>query len=269
MGKFEELINKQSYDFEDLAAIMKILMSPQGCPWDRAQTHESICINAIEEAYEVVDAVQAGGKPQLIEELGDLLLQSVFHGMIAERDNEFYLQDVLNSLCKKLIFRHKHVFGDIEVSDAHDALAKWDKAKALEKTFTTVTQDMRALPKVFPQLLRAQKVQKKAAKVGFDFTGTDQAFEKVDEEIGELKEAIKAKDMKNAFEELGDCFFSLVNIARFIGADSEMALKASTEKFIHRFELTEKEVIDSGKSFDRFTLEELDKFYRNAKGKKL
>ena len=263
----QELKAKDNYTFDDLIKIMKVLMSPKGCPWDRVQTHESIRINAIEEAYEVVDAIDQKDKTKIIEELGDYLLQSIFHCTIAERDKEFTLQDVLNTLCQKLVFRHTHVFSDEKAQDDKVALQNWNNAKAIEKSLKTVTQDIKELPKYFPQLLRAQKVQKKAASVGFDFDNINQMVEKLDEEVAELKAELKEGNIQNAKNELGDCLFSLVNISRKLKADSELCLKKSTDKFINRFEQVEKAVKISGQDFSKFSLQELDDFYKKAKEK--
>ncbi|HEY8419961.1 MAG TPA: nucleoside triphosphate pyrophosphohydrolase [Clostridia bacterium] len=261
----EVLKNKQEYSFEDLIDIMKILMGPDGCPWDKAQTHQSIRMNAIEEAYEVVDAIDQNDKKKMVEELGDLLLQSIFHCMIAERDSEFTLKEVIDALCKKLIFRHQHVFGEVKAQNAAEALSTWNSAKAEEKHLKTVTQDMKELPKHFPELLRAQKVQKKAASVGFDFETIEHSMQKTDEEIAELKAELKSGNIEKAKKELGDCLFSLVNMARMLKADAELCLKATTDKFINRFEQIENAVIKSGKPFSQYTLEELDKIYDQAK----
>mgnify|MGYP001260578423 CR=1 FL=1 len=261
----EQLKSKQEYDFDDLIQIMKILMSPDGCPWDRVQTHQSIRINAIEEAYEVVDAIDQNDKHKMIEELGDLLLQSIFHCMIAERDNEFGLKDVINTLCKKLVFRHQHVFDDAKAQDAAQALSTWNNAKAKEKHLKSITQDMKELPKHFPELLRAQKVQKKAASVGFDFETIEQSIQKTDEEIAELKAEIQNGNIERAQKELGDCLFSLVNTARMLKADAELCLKQTTDKFINRFDQIEKAVVKSGKPFEQYTLEQLDEIYNKAK----
>lgn len=263
----EELKDKKDYTFDDLIKIMKILMSPQGCPWDRVQTHQSIRINAIEEAYEVVDAIDKNDKTKIIEELGDMLLQAIFHCAIAERDGEFELKDVINTLCQKLVFRHTHVFSNQKAQDDKEALSNWNNAKAVEKSIKTVTQDINELPKYFPELLRAQKVQKKAASVGFDFENVDQMLNKVDEEIAELKAEIKSGNTQKAADELGDCLFALVNISRKIKADSELCLKKSTDKFINRFAQVEKSVIESGKDFSAYTLEQLDEIYKKAKQK--
>jgi tetrapyrrole methylase family protein/MazG family protein len=261
----EVLKNKRGFDFNDLIEIMKILMGPDGCPWDKAQTHQSIRINAIEEAYEVADAIDQNDKQKMVEELGDLLLQSIFHCMIAERDAEFTLKDVIDALCKKLIYRHQHVFGEVKAQNADQALSAWNSAKAEEKHLKTVTQDMKELPKHFPELLRAQKVQKKAASVGFDFETIEQSMQKTDEEIAELKAELKSGNIEKAKKELGDCLFSLVNTARMLKADAELCLKATTDKFINRFEQIEDAVIKSGKPFSQYTLEELDKIYDKAK----
>lgn len=263
----EQLKDKQNYSFDDLIKIMKVLMSKEGCPWDRVQTHESIRINAIEEAYEVVDAIDQKDKSKIIEELGDMMLQSVFHCVIAERDKEFELQDVINTLCQKLVFRHTHVFSDTKAQDDKQALSNWNNAKAVEKSIKSVTQDIKELPKYFPELLRAQKVQKKAASVGFDFENIDQMVQKLDEEIVELKAEIKSGNSKNAADELGDCIFCLVNISRKLKADSELCLKSSTDKFIKRFEQVENAVIKSGKDFSQYSLQELEDIYQKAKAK--
>lgn len=261
-------INKKDrYDMDDLINIMHILTGENGCQWDKVQTHQSIRINAIEEAYEVVDAIDKNDKEALIEELGDLLLQSVFHCIIAENDGEFTLSDVLTRLCQKLIYRHQHIFGDVVATNAAEALASWESAKAKEKSQASASDAIAAVPKGFPALLRAEKVQKRAAKVGFDFENISQAMDKVDEEIAELKAEIKNNNKEAAKKELGDCLFSLVNVARFLGGESELLLKETTDKFANRFCEVESAVKNSGKGFAEYTLDELEEFYQQGKAK--
>lgn len=256
------ILDKKHFTFDDFADIVRFLRSPEGCPWDRAQTHDSIEINAIEEVYELVDAVKSGSPEKMTEEAGDVILQSVLHSVIAEEKGEFTLQDVIDGECVKLITRHSHIFGGDEANDAATALKHWEKNKYTEKKLESAGQRVGDVPAALPALLRAQKVQKRAAKFGMDFTSTEQVYEKLNEEIGEVR---KASGEDNLKEEIGDLFFTAVNLARVLGVDAETALAASTEKFISRFLAAEKLIEADGKDFDELTPEEVDGYYNAAK----
>lgn len=250
------LKDKARYSTADLLRIMDKLMGEGGCPWDRAQTHESIRINALEEAYEVIDAIDRRDPENLREECGDLLLQAVFHAYISKKNGGFDYTDMIDALCKKLISRHRHLFGAADMpADAEGALAVWEQSKKLEKQFETVGEEMSGLPAAFPQLLRAYKIQKKAAKEGFDFKSAEEALDKAQEELNELRTAVA--EGKNIPMELGDCLFSLVNVSRFVRCDPELALKESADKFIRRFTYVEKKAREGG-GIKSFTQEQLD-----------
>lgn len=257
------LADKARYNTADLLHVMDILMGEGGCPWDRAQTHESIRINALEEAYELIEAIDRGDAENLREECGDLLLQAVFHAYISDKNGGFDYSDMIDSLCKKLISRHRHLFGAVEMpADAGGALEVWEQSKKLEKKFDSIGEEMSGLPRVFPQLLRALKVQKKAAKAGLDFSSKEEAYDKVLEELCELKEAIAQG--RGVSVELGDCLFSLVNVARFTDCDPELSLKLSTDKFIRRFSYVE-QAADAGGGIKNFTPGQLDFLFEEYK----
>ena len=257
---------KEKYDIEDLLGIMHILRSPGGCPWDIEQTHLSISRNLIEEAYEVLDAIDSGDSENLCEELGDLLLQIVFHIEIENAGAEgesggFSFEDVCDGVCKKLITRHPHVFGDKAASTADEVLRNWDAIKRESKA-QTYTDTLTGVPRSFPALMRAAKLQKRAARAGFDWDSADGPMDKLYEELGELKEAVGHDDVA---EELGDLLFSAVNLSRFVGADAERALAAACDKFISRFALCEQMATDRGIDMSRATLEQLDALWDEAK----
>lgn len=257
------LKDKARYNTADLLRVMDKLMGEGGCPWDRAQTHETIRTNALEEAYEVIDAIDRRDNVNLREECGDLLLQAVFHAYISDKNGGFDYSDMIDALCKKLISRHRHLFGAVDMpADADGALDVWEQSKKLEKKFETVGEEMSGLPAVFPQLLRAHKIQKKAAKEGFDFSSVEEALGKAQEELDELRAAIS--DGKNVSMELGDCLFSLVNVSRFVRCDPELALKESADKFIRRFTYVEQRAREGG-GFKNFTQEQLDFLFNEYK----
>ena len=235
-----EFIRKQNYKVDDLIEIMRLLRSENGCPWDREQTHPSIRKNLIEEAYEVCDAIDRQDKELLCEELGDVLLQVVFHSRIAQEAGQFGIDDVADGICKKLIIRHPHIFADLSVADSDEVLDNWDEIKKREKGQQTATETLHSVPAVLPALMRSQKVQKRAAKTGFDYPDVLMAIEDLEKEIAELKEVIAGKDKAGYTEELGDVIFSAVNVARFLKVDAEESLTRSCEKFINRFEQVEK-----------------------------
>lgn len=256
---------KESYKIADLQRIMEILRSENGCPWDREQDHKSIRLNILEEAYEVADAIDNADDAALCEELGDVLLQIVFHARMAEEDGRFDFDAVADGICKKLILRHPHVFGDTKVNGTEQVLDNWDKIKQVEKHQSTATDTLKSVPNAFPALLRAQKVQKRAAKVGFDWRDVDGALAKIPEEAQEVREAIAAGDADHIAEELGDLLFAVVNTARFAGVDAEDALQRATNKFINRFAKTEQLAIARGIDMPSTPIEELDKLWDEVK----
>ncbi len=256
---------KEHYDVNDLIDIVEILRSPGGCPWDREQDHKSIRRDFLEETYEVIEAINKEDRDGLLEELGDVLLQVVFHAQIEREKNSFDLNDVADGVCKKMIERHPHVFGNVNAETSEQVLDNWDAIKKQTKSQKTQTESMLSIPREFPALMRADKVQKKAAKVGFDWTSVDGALDKVSEELNELKEAITMGVVDNAFEELGDLLFSVVNVSRFISVDSEEALTNATDKFIDRFSKVEKMAEEKGINMKETELDELDKLWDEAK----
>jgi tetrapyrrole methylase family protein/MazG family protein len=251
---------KNKYDLRDLEWIISALRGEGGCPWDREQTHESLRRNILEESCEVIEAIDEKSPEHLREELGDVLMQIVFHADIEKDAGNFTLDDVADEVCKKLIYRHPHVFGDVTVSGTDEVLSNWDELKKKEKHQETVTDSMNAVAKSLPALWRAEKVQKKAAKVGFDFPDVQEALFKLQEEAGELREAIA--EGTNVQEELGDLLFSAVNVARFVKADPEAALNGSTDKFIKRFDFVER---SAGENLSKMSLNELDNLYNEGK----
>ncbi len=252
---------KSRYDINDLIDIVEILRSPGGCPWDREQDHKSIRRDFLEETYEVIEAINKDDKDLLLEELGDVLLQVVFHTQIEREKGAFELSDVADGICKKMIERHPHVFGDVNAETSEQVLENWDVIKKRTKQQKTQTESMLSIPREFPALMRADKVQKKASKVGFDWDSADGAFDKVSEELNELKEAYSSGNQQNIHEELGDLLFSVVNVSRFVKVDSEEALTNSTDKFIDRFSKVEKMAEKQGLDMKNTDLATLDKLW--------
>lgn len=255
----------KQYTIEDLLKIMEQLRGENGCPWDRVQTHESIKKSMIEEAYEAIDAFDSGDDKAFANELGDVLLQVVFHAQIAKERGAFDFNDCLNEICTKLISRHTHVFGEDKASNAEESLKVWEKNKKLEKGLDTYTDTLKDVPHYLPALMRAEKVQKKAANAGFDWDNAEPAMDKVIEEIDELKEAISEKGFEEIEEELGDLLFATVNVARFLDVTPETALIKAVNKFIARFEKVEKCAIEQGKDMKKMSLEELDEIWEKIK----
>ncbi len=256
---------KDKYNFDDLIEIMKFLRAPDGCPWDRVQTHESIRSNMIEETYEVIEAIDTKDDDLLKEELGDVLLQVVFHSEMASEENKFTIDDVVNDICQKLVIRHPHVFGDVKAENSQEALKSWDDVKMATKSQNKQSQAMDSVSKALPSLMRATKIQKKAAKIGFDWENVDGALEKVQEETTELITAISNNDIANQSEELGDLLFSVVNVARFIDVDAEKALYDACDKFTNRFRKVEE--LANARNIDMKTasLSELDSLWDEVK----
>ncbi len=256
---------KEKYSVSDLIDIVEILRSPEGCPWDREQDHKSIRRDFLEETYEVIEAINKDDKDLLLEELGDVLLQVVFHTQIEREKGTFELSDVADGICKKMIERHPHVFGDVNAETSEQVLENWDIIKKRTKQQKSQTESMLSIPREFPALMRADKVQKKASKVGFDWDSADGAFQKVSEELNELKEAYVEGNQKHIHEELGDLLFSVVNVSRFLQVDSEEALTNSTDKFIDRFSKVEKMANEQGLDMKNTGLDTLDKLWDLAK----
>lgn len=256
---------KDKYDFYDLVNIMKMLRSKDGCPWDAVQTHESIKKNFIEETYEVIEAINKQDSDLLCEELGDVMMQVVFHAEMESEKDVFGIDEVTDGVCKKLIERHPHIFGTIEVNSVDDVLTNWDAIKKKTKKQKTQTESMVSVPRELPALMRATKVQEKAKKVGFDWDCEEPVYAKVREELDELAEAEKSGDRDAVEEEFGDLLFAVVNLSRFVGCDSEEALTRATDKFINRFSFVEKTAAERGIDMKNTTLEELDKLWDEAK----
>lgn len=255
--------NKDRYDVYDFKKLISILRGPGGCPWDAEQTHESIRRNFLEEAYEAVEAIDEGDARHLCEELGDVLMQVLFHADIEAEACRFDLDDVADMSVRKLITRHPHVFGEFTVSGSDEVIANWDVIKRIEKKHDTIASSLSAVAKSLPGLWRAEKIQKKAAKVGFDWPDIDGALDKLREELDELQEAVKTG--AHTKEELGDLLFSAVNVARFLGVDAEEALGGTCDKFIARFGLMEEKAAALGRKPEELSLTELDRLYKTAK----
>ncbi|MEA4816262.1 MAG: nucleoside triphosphate pyrophosphohydrolase [Lachnospiraceae bacterium] len=257
-------MDNKKYDFSDFIDIIKRLRGEGGCPWDRVQTHESLRISMIEEAYEAVDAINNKNMGNLCEELGDVLLQVVFHARIAEEAGEFTLDDVINGVCNKMISRHTHIFGTDKAETPSEVLDTWERNKKKEKGYETQTEVLRNIPKSLPALIRAQKVQKKVAEYNFEFKDSEEAIGKFFEEINELMAGIRRKN-GNISEEFGDLLFSAVNISRFFKINPEFSLTNSIEKFINRFEYIETFALQKGIEISRLTYEDINLLWEEAK----
>ncbi|MEA4845973.1 MAG: nucleoside triphosphate pyrophosphohydrolase [Clostridiaceae bacterium] len=251
--------------FDDLVELMEILRGEKGCPWDKEQTRESLRPYLLEETYEVLDAIEKGDLDLIVEELGDLLLQVVFHSQIAREDGEFDINEVITGIVNKLIIRHPHVFGDIKATSESGALKSWEASKRKQKGIDTYTQTLEDIPEILPALMRAYKVQQKAALAGFDWDKAEDAFSKIYEEAEEVKEVYKTGKKAIIEEEIGDLLFSVVNVARFLKVQPELALRFTTEKFIKRFRYIEETALQSGKKLDKMSLQEMDKLWNEAK----
>ena len=254
-----DFIDKKRFGFEDLAEIIYRLRDKDGCPWDREQTHDSIKQCCIEESYELMEAINLEDVSKMEEETGDVLLQGIFHAIIAESEEEYSITDVLTVLCLKLINRHTHIFGNVKANDVDSALDAWETAKAKEKKQTTFSRRMEEVAPM-PALMKAEKIQRIAKKANFEWENVDGAVEKVYEEMKELL----AEDA-DRFEEGGDLLFSVVNVLRFFGIEPEMALQKSVDKFRTRFTALENEVLSRGLDMTKMTLEELDEIYNLVK----
>lgn len=254
---------KPTYNVEDLRQIVALLRAPGGCPWDGAQTHESLRRNFIEEAYEVAEAIDEASPAHLKEELGDVLLQVLFHASIEEGAGRFNLDEVADGICKKLIFRHPHVFGTAAADTSEEVLVNWEALKRQEKGQQTTADAMDAVARSLPALWRADKLQSKAAKAGFEFADVSGALDKLDEETRELREAVERGT--NFSEELGDVLFAAVKAGRFLNVDPEDALNATCEKFIARFRRVEEACAARGAEMSSLPLDELTRLWNEAK----
>ncbi|HBI6896839.1 TPA: nucleoside triphosphate pyrophosphohydrolase [Clostridium perfringens] len=259
----KDLGNKK--DFQDLLDIIETLRNPGGCPWDREQTHESLKSALLEECYEVIDAIENEDEDALIEELGDVLLQVVFHASIGKEDGYFDIMDVIGGISNKMVNRHPHVFGNEEANTSEQVLVNWDEIKKEEKGIKTLTEEMQNIAKSLPATTRAYKVQKKAKKVGFDWNDVNYAMDKVKEELNEIKEVYNCEDKSIIEGEVGDLLFACINVARFLEVDGELALDKTIKKFIKRFSYIENEAIKNNKNLKDMTLEEMDKLWEEAK----
>jgi tetrapyrrole methylase family protein/MazG family protein len=249
--------------FVELTQIMAKLRSPAGCPWDREQTHEKLKKYLIEEAYELLEAIDDQDDLAMAEESGDVLLQVVFHAQLAEEENRFNIEDVLNAINEKLIRRHPHVFGDRAAKTADEVLRNWEADKLKEKPERESLLD--GVPKHLPALMRAEKLQKKAAKAGFDWERIEQVMEKFEEEWGEFRHAFKSQRKREIEAELGDLFFALVNVARYVHVDPEEALTLTNHKFLRRFQHIEQKLREQNKTPAESTLAEMDALWDEAK----
>ncbi len=263
--KAAALAAKGRYDFDDLVEIMVILRSENGCPWDREQSHKSIRKDLIEETYEVIEAIDTENPELLREELGDVMLQVVFHARIEEEEGRFSINDVANDICAKLIHRHPHVFGDISVENSTEVLSNWEKIKSDEKERKTVSDKLRSIPPMLPALMRAEKVGKKASC--FDFENAGAVLDKVAEEMVEVSEAIEAQDKAAIEEEIGDLLLTVTSLCRKLSVEPEVALNRATDKFIDRFEMLEKEILADGKDINSMNMTELDEMWDKIKKK--
>ena len=256
---------KDKYNVEDFRKIMALLRAPGGCPWDREQTIKSLRATLLEEAYEVAEAIDEEDPSMLCEELGDLLLQVVFHSRIEQEMGGFDFDDVCNDICQKLIIRHPHVFADVQADTPEEVLRNWSAIKEQTKGRKTATESMVSVPKGMPALIRAGKVQKKAAAVGFDWSEAEGALDKLAEETEEFRAALASGDQSAIDDEFGDLLFSAVNVSRFANVNAETALAHACDKFIARFSVCESLAAERGIDMKNSTLEQLDALWDEAK----
>lgn len=259
-------LDKKHFSYEDCIDILSFLRSPDGCPWDREQTASSIKANIIEEAYELVDAIDLNSVLKMTEETGDVLLQAMFVSLAEETRGTFGAQEVYDGLCTKLISRHTHIFGRDKAADGNAALDVWEANKNKEKSFDTYTENLNDVPQGMTALMRAQKVSKRASKAGFDWKNVDGVLAKCLEELSEVTFAMEELGKKEVEEEIGDLLFSIVNLCRFLDVSAEVALTAATNKFIRRFDRVEKKLAADGKTFaDLRDDEYFDRLWTEAK----
>lgn len=256
---------KERYTLEDLLSIMALLRGEGGCPWDAEQTHRSIRKNLIEEAYEVVEAIDAQNPAMLCEELGDLLMQVVFHSQMSREEGDFCFDDVADGVCKKLVHRHPHVFGQVQVEGSAQVLENWEAIKQKEKGQQTVSDTIHSVPAVLPALMRSQKVQKRAAKSGMDYPDAAMALADLEHEIAELKAEILAGRSAGVCDEMGDIIFSAVNVARKLELDAEECLTDSCNKFIRRFDAAQALAQEQQVDMRQVSLDRLNELWAAAK----
>ena len=258
---------KDKYTYDDLVALLRILRSPEGCPWDRVQTHKSMRRELVEEVYEMLEAIDDGDVKGMREELGDVLFQVVFHARLAEEEGLFSMQDVIDDVVTKLIHRHPHVYGTLEVRNAEQVLKNWDALKAEEKKERTSALD--GIARGLPALMCAYKLNERAARRGFDWPDAEAAGKKVTEEMKELREAVVSKNQDAMEEELGDLFFALAVYARHLGLEPETALNRANNKFRRRFHGMEKALKKQNKKWENLTLNEMIDLWKTAKQEKI
>ena len=252
-------------DFKELLNIMEKLRGEKGCPWDKEQTRESLKPYIVEEVYELLDAIEENDPEKIKEELGDLLFQIVFQSQIARENKEFDMSDIIDMIAKKMVSRHPHVFGNTTCSTSDEVVAQWEVQKKREGKLRESI--LEGVPETLPSLLRAHRLQKRAAGVGFDWERADDVFKKLDEELKEFKEALGTKNKDMIEDELGDIFFMLVNISRFIGVNPEDAHRKTISKFIHRFRYIEMTAAEQSRTLSDMTLDEMDKLWDEAKSR--
>lgn len=253
-------------DFDALVAVMARLRAPDGCPWDREQTPQTLRKYVIEEAYEVVEAIDGGNPAKLAEELGDLLLQVVFHAQLARESGAFAVQDVTRAIVEKLIRRHPHVFGDLTVSGSDEVLQNWEQIKRAEPGYEDRVGILDGIPPALPALMRALEVSKRVVKVGFEWPTVSEVLDKVEEELEELRQEIARGETARATDELGDLLFTLVNVARQLKIDPEDALRRMTQRFAARFRRIEQHAWETGRAVSDLSLEEMEAVWQAAKG---
>jgi len=251
--------------FEKLIEIMASLRGPEGCPWDREQTHESLKKYLLEETYEAIEAIDCGDMNELCGELGDLMLQIAFHAQLAKERGDFEIKDSLESINEKLLRRHPHVFGEAEVACAEEVAHQWDRIKMDEKGAESRSSILDGVPKTLPALARAMEISKRAARAGFEWPSLDAVFAKLEEEVGELKDELHEQHATRVAEEIGDLLFTIVNVARWTRVDPEDALRIMIERFSSRFVQIEEAARAGGRSLEDLTIEEMDAVWDRAK----
>lgn len=265
VGNDEKGKGQKMKQFDEFVEVIRMLRSENGCPWDKEQTHESLKPCMIEEAYEVVDSIDKKDIANLREELGDVLLQVVMHSVIAEEQKEFTIEDVIQEVSDKMVHRHPHVFGTTKVSNSEDVLKNWEQLKQEEKKETTISESIQRIPIALPANIRATKVQKKAAKVGFDFANYEEVLGKVYEELKELEEAKEIGDDCKIEEEFGDLLFSIVNLSRFLQINAENSLTNATNKFINRFVDVESLAKLENRQLSDLSIDEMNELWNRVK----
>lgn len=250
---------------EELLTIMTRLRGPDGCPWDREQTLTSLKKNLVEETYEVIDAIDSGDRALLREELGDLLLQVVFQSQITKEEGAFDFQDVARAIADKLIRRHPHVFGDQTAADAEEVLRNWEAIKRTEQGGAAPRSAVAGLPRHLPALHKAQQVQSRAARVGFDWKETQDVLNKIEEELAEIKLAMASESAERVRDEIGDLLFAVVNLTRFLGHEAEEVLDQTVQRFSRRFQYIEAQVHAAGRQMTDYALDELEAYWQQAK----